>query len=390
MEVKKNGYKGLICAVILILLIGLIGFGYYYKNKPEVIFKTTTSRVHKSLYIDDNVKSNKVDFDFLLNVDVSGNKELATEEVKKLVNVVNNLLFKFSLYNDLESNILNLGINTQYNKKELFNTSVYYENNKVYLDLKDLYDKIIYDEVEVDKDENKINVDDVKTILDEYFTGLEEALNKAKFETEKVNLNGSKVTKNKLIINSDNIKDVYKTLLDYLTNSDKFLKAFSNISGMKSDEIKETLGKEEIPKLEKSISINLYTKGFNNDVVKASIESGEKEILTMAQTSKDSYEMKLSSADFEFKCDIKSKDSKDAQMVCSTEVEKVKLGYTMNIKVDDNYKFEKPSIKADKLVKFSEMSEEDTNKIMEKLMGKDAVKELSEVVASLIEQMSVE
>ena len=182
---EKKSHKGLICGIIIVLLIGIIGFGYYYKNKPEIIFKTATNKIYKSLNISNITKSEKVDFDLAFNINADGNKELVTDEIKEVLNIINNLAFKFSLYNDLDKNVFKLDFGTDYKNKELLNAGAYYENDKIYLNLNDLYDKTIYDEVKIDKDSVKIDEKDVKVIIEEYFKALDKGLGKAKFETEK-------------------------------------------------------------------------------------------------------------------------------------------------------------------------------------------------------------
>ena len=167
------------------------------------------------------------------------------------------------------------------------------------------------------------------------------------------------------------------------------MKALVNISGEKEADLKKELTQStELPDIKGNIIIAMYTKGFNNDVVKVTLGDDKSEPLAIVETSKNNYEMKLSAEGFEFKCNVKTDGSKNTEMKCSTEIEKIKLGYTMNIKVDDNYKLEKPAIKEDELVKFEDVNEEDVGKIMENLTNKDAVKELMGVVSSLMEQFS--
>ena len=386
---EKKGHKGLICGVLVVLVLGLLAFGYFYKNKPEIVFKIAANKTFKSFKIEDLAKI-KTDGDLAFYVNVNGKSELVTDEIKEVFNVLNNMLFKFSVYEDLDKKIYKLDMSADYNKKELLNIGAYYEDNKVYLDLKDLYDKIIYDEVKI-TDELDIDKNDVKVLIEEYFAALDKGLVKAKYEKEKVELDGSKAIKNKLIINNDNINEVYKTIVDYLANSDKFMKALANISDEKEADLKKELTQDiDIPKLEGDIVISLYTKGFNNKVFKVSAGINELEILSVNEKSRDNYEVVMNADGIELKCNIKSENDKKVELKCSTAIEKLEIGYTMNVNVDKNYKFEKPKYEENKLIKFSDIKEEDSEKIMKNLAEKDAIEELSDVFESMMKQISPE
>ena len=115
--------------------------------------------------------------------------------------------------------------------------------------------------------------------------------------------------------------------------------------------------------------------------------SGELEGIEIALITKD---ITTFSSDLDIKNNRKLKLEEELSNLSSTstndstEVEKLKIGYTMHVSVDENYKFEKPKFEENKLVQFKNMPEEDAGKIMENISKKDSVKELSNVFESII------
>lgn len=380
---EKKSHKGIICGILIVLLLGLIGFGYYYKSKPNVVFKMAVNRAYKGFNVKTLSSKSKTDFDLAFNLNVNGESDLINEDAKELINLINAMLLKFSIYEDGDNNIYKLDFGADYKNKELINVGAYYENKKVYLDLNDLYDKVIYDELDLEEYTKKINKDDLKTVLDEYYKALNKALDKGTFATEKIELDGSKVTKNKLIINNKNKDEMFNALIGYLRNSDKLIKALSKITEMEVSEVKEMLNSEmSIPELEQSIELSVYTKGLMSKVVKASIGMAGMELLTITKTSDKNYEVAIpQSLGVDFKCNINEKTTNDVTVKCSLGVENITASYVMNIKVDDKYKLEKPNL--ENAISFEDMEEEDTESIMKKLTEKDGVKDLLEVVSSI-------
>lgn len=386
---EKKSHKGIICAILIVLLVGLIGFGYYYKNKPDVIFKTAANKAYKALNANIANGKSKADLDMAFNISVDGESLLITEDVKPIVDLVNDLLFKFSVYEDLDSNIYKLDLKADYKKNEVINVGAYYENKKAYVNLNDLFDKVIYTDIDLEEVTNKISKADVKVLLEELSKALDKALDKASFTSEKVDLNGSKVTRNKLTINNENKDQMIKAMVDYLKNSDKFIKALVKVTGETEANVKELLNEEvNIPKLDENIVLSMYTKGLNNSLVKASVGMGDKELLTVTETSKNNYEVSMSEEGIDFKCNVKSENENKVSATCSTSVEKIKISYTFNVNVDKNYKLEKPN--TSNAVSFENLTEEDTAKIMENLTKKDALQELMGVISSLSGQFSEE
>lgn len=382
----KKSHKGLFCGILIVLLLGLIGFGYYYKSKPDVVFKLAVNRAYKGFNAKTLKSKSKVDFDMAFNLKVDGKSEFVDDKVKEVFDVINNMFLKFSLYEDKENNIYKLDLDAEYRNKELINVGAYYENKKVYLNLNDLYDKLIYDEVDLEEYTNKVNKEDVENIVNEYYKALNKALEKGTFATEKVELNGSKVTKNKLIINDSNKDAMLNELMNYLKNSDKFVKAVSKTSGMEESDVKEMLSSEmDIPELGEDIELSVYTKGLMSKVVKVSVGIGGMELMTITKTSDKNYELAMpESLGVDFKCNINEKATNSAEFKCSMGVENVTMAFVMNVKVDEKYKLEKPNL--EKAVLYKDISEKDSDSIMEKLTAKEGVKDLVEAFESIMEK----
>ena len=374
--VEKKGPKGLICAILVILLLGLIGFGYYYKNKPEVVFKTALNKAFK--LAKNNVQEDKaqVDFDFKFNL--SSNMD----ELKEVEDLFNNLKFRGSIYEDLSNKVYNLNVKADYRNSEVINLGAYYENEKAYLNLNDLFDKLIYADVKLSELSIDITDEDIKVLLDETHNALMKSLEKCNISKEKVDLDGSKATKNVILINDKNIGEVVNAYINYVKGSDKYVNVLAKVSGLKVEEIKELLNENiEVPELGTTIEIALYTRGLLGNVVKFSVNVAGMELISVTNTAKNTYEMKMGAMGYEVKVVAKEESKDKMSVVLSTEIEGVKFGYTMNISVNRNAKLEKPD--TSKAISYEELTEEDLEKIETNLTKKDGLQDLIELFESM-------
>ena len=97
---EKKSHKGIVCGLLIVLLLGLIGFGYYYKSKPEVVFKLAANRAYKGFSVKQLKSKSKVDLDLAFNVKADENSEAVEEDAKKVFDIVNDMLLKLSIYED--------------------------------------------------------------------------------------------------------------------------------------------------------------------------------------------------------------------------------------------------------------------------------------------------
>lgn len=370
-NVAKKSHKGLIVGIVVVLalvLLGVLGYFYFHKNKPEDVFSSLVKSFDKQVNnTTTGYKQLKTNFELSLNVD-------AGEEYKSITDIVNNVLLKISVNSDLNTKELLANVKAEYKNKNVIDVDAFYTDSKLYVDLKDLFDKTLYTDVEVDDEEVNVTVDDVQVLYTEVSAAVKKALKEGLYTQESTELNGSKVTKNVLTINNDNREAIVKAAVDYLKSSDKFLETVAKISKETKEEVKADLEEDlEFDKLENDIKVAVYTKGLTNRVVKFAVET-DKEIISVTEVKKNNYDFVIKDDDSEAKCSIVSESETKANGTCNMEVEGIKISYTVKVETERNVKLEKPD--TSKAVKFEDLSDEETYKILENAMKKDGLNDL--------------
>ena len=369
--------KGLIIGMILlcVVLIGGCGFLYFYKSKPERVFTSIIDKADKK--IKNNIEVNQLKEDIELSIKVE-----AGEEYKAISDLINNLLLKISVNTDLKTNETNLGLKADYKNKEMANISAYYDSKNVYVNLNDLFDKVIAAELNLDEEKIDINVEDVKNIYNEVFEAFKLAIKEGTYSKKSVDLNGSKVTQNTLTINNKNKDKMVNAFINYLKDNDKFITAVSNLSGESKDEIKKSINEDfKIDKLDKEYNLSIYTKGFDDDFVKFSLGT-DKELISFTETSKNNYEFKVDVDGEKMTCNIKEENELSSTASCSVDVLGIKVTTNAKVNIKQNEKVVKPNI--ENTINYVELTEEDMNTIMENLNKKDGFSDFMGVISTLM------
>ena len=369
--------KGLIIGMILlcVVLIGGCGFLFFYKSKPERVFTSIIEKANKK--IKNNIEVNQLKEDIELSIKVE-----AGEEYKAISDLINNLLLKISVNTDLKTNETNLGLKADYKNKEMANISAYYDSKNVYVNLNDLFDKVIAAELNLDEEKIDINVEDVKNIYNEVFEAFKLAIKEGTYSKKSVDLNGSKVTQNTLTINNENKDKMVNAFVNYLKDSDKFITAVSNLSGESKDEIKKSITEDfKIDKLDKEYNLSIYTKGFDDDFVKFSLGT-DKELISFTETSENNYEFKVDVDGEQMTCNIKEENELSSTASCSVDVLGIKVTTNAKVNIKQNEKVVKPNI--ENTINYVELTKEDMNTIMENLGKKDGFNDFMNVISTLM------
>ena len=369
--------KGLIIGMILlcVVLIGGCGFLFFYKSKPERVFTSIIEKANKK--IKNNIEVNQLKEDIELSIKVE-----AGEEYKAISDLINNLLLKISVNTDLKTNETNLGLKADYKNKEMANISAYYDSKNVYVNLNDLFDKVIAAELNLNEEKIDINVEDLKTIYNEVFEAFKIAIKEGTYSKKSVDLNGSKVTQNTLTINNENKDKMVNAFVNYLKDNDKFITAVSNLSGESKDEIKKSINEDfKIDKLDKEYNLSIYTKGFDDDFVKFSLGT-DKELISFTETSKNNYEFKVDVDGEKMTCNIKEENELSSTASCSVNVLGIKVTTNAKVNIKQNEKVVKPNI--ENTINYVELTEEDMNTIMENLNKKDGFNDFMNVISTLM------
>lgn len=381
---KKSGLKYFLMFII-ILLLGVIGFGYYYTSKPDVVFTTLLNKVYKEALKEE--KFNQVKMTTNMNIKVD-----AKEEYKDYTDIINNVKLRMTEHIDLNDNIFKLEIGADYKEKLLANLNAYYKDNTMYFELKDILDKIIKvdakDEMsEEEIDINKLYSSDSKVIINNLYNALKETLKKGTYITGNDKIDKINVTKNVLVINNENKDLLVNTFIDYLTKNEGFVTSLGKILDLNKEETINRLNEEKVlGDLENEIHISIYTKKLTNEFVKLEINDSKKTISLLKQ--EDNYKIEINNESNNKVVSNITIDEKNNKMKIVTEItfDDIKVTVNMDISITYNEKLENPNV--ENAITIEELSEEDTNNIIENLTKNEGISEIIESFGELMPNMT--
>ena len=373
---KKKSHNGILIFII-ILLLGVIGGGYYYVTRPDVVFNTLVNNLFESANqeLNKNYKQAKVDFDFTFDID-------AGSEYKDITDLINSLNFKSSINTDLENKKIEFDLGVDYKNNALVDSNIYFDKNTIYIDLKNIFNKLIKYEIDENIEEINITEEDVNIILNDVFYALKDALKEGTYlsKTEK------DINKYILVIDNENKNMMYNKFIDYLLNSNEFIDIMSKVSEVNKEDVINVLteSKEELDDIEEEIHISIYTKNLTNDFVKLEVGTKESVYITFNKIDDKTYKLETANIDDISTIVTITTDNNKTTLVYDINSEEVKAKATFNILYTYNEKINIPVTKESILI--TDLTEEDTNKMLENLMNNESVKEIIEKVTELMPQ----
>ena len=380
---KKSGFKYFLIFLILIL-VGVIGFGYYYTSKPDVVFTTLLNKVYKEALEEEKFNQLKMTANMNIKVD-------AKEEYKDYTDIINNIKLRMTEHIDLNDNTFKLEIGADYKEKLLANINAYYKDNTMYFELKDILDKIIKvdlkEESEEEIDINKLYSSDSKVIINKLYEALKESLKNGTYITSNDKVDEINVTKNVLVINNENKDLLVNTFIDYLTKNEEFVTSLGKILDLNKEETINRLNEEKVLEdLENEIHISIYTKKLTNEFVKLEINNSKNNISLLKQ--EDNYKIEITNEnDIKIVSNI-TIDEKNNKMNIVTEntSDDIKVTVNMDISITYNEKLENSNI--ENAITIEELSEEDTNNIIENLTKNEGISEIMKTFEEIMPNMT--
>ena len=312
MEKEKSSNKGLIIAIVIILLLAIAG-GIFYLVKitsPKYIF---TAKIN-SFLVEPDFKSNKEIEKFNTTLTLSGNIETTNSEYTQIANIVNDGKIKFNIQADLEAKKALVGANVDYKNQELLQANAFFQagDQNAYFYVKDLFDK--YFKVDMSETTDEFDIDDIfdvdssnyeninkkisdKIIKDTIFENLKDEY----FSKETVD----GMTKNTMKFTVAELRNIYINVITSLKDNEKYLNCFKNPKKLKESYEKTLKTVQEFDNTYDtySIEISIFTKGFSTKAkkVETRIIISENEELKFAINEID--EM-----NYDFSLDIKSEE----------------------------------------------------------------------------------
>lgn len=435
---KKNELKlGIITGIVatVLLVIGLVGF-FILKKSPKMIFDTAINKIFSltEQYLQtEKINTISQNYDFKIDLDLD--KNLIDPS---LYQFVNNITAGGSVAIDYQKKVTNIEMQAKYKNENLANLSLYSQNNTIYAGLGDLFERCI--EIPVEKEDydaffELLNfsqiTDDHFTILNEIKKAMKTSLKNEYFQQEKtsilINNKNLNTTKTSLILTEKVALNIAKDFLTSL-NTEKFINSLFTIYSESSlvavdfskDSIKTEL-EAAISELEKelqnnefddnnAIEISIYNENGKSEIAKIDViakdnsaEVREMVFLDILKIEDKNYSLtmydeegqKIISGDMTFednKINVKL-EINAAGTALSTEItliENVKNNYTyivslsvtnmgtVKITMNESYQYNQPvNIPViNNKVLYTELTDEDGQNILLKLLEKDSVKNL--------------
>lgn len=399
-NVKKPKKKGLIIgAIVAVVIIAAIIVAYFLTlGNPKYIFGKTIDK----LFVIDTQNYDSIKIDTEIKASVEAEDATYQQYLKDL----EKLTIKAGAQLDVseKSEIVNLGLD--YDKESVIDAQVYYNNGDMYTYFDGLFDKYIQIEMDdeaqeqmnqifesaISEEELEKNADAIKIFKDELKTQINEY---GKFEKKKdkidIGKEEEKVTKWTLTLTEKQLYNVLSKTFSNLAKNDKFIDCFEE------DDIEEIL-KEAAESIKNTdadskdnLKISIYTKGLLNKLVAVdgAIYSDLEEMTITASVVKEDdgvYEYKIYQKMSREKIDLlngkveikKEKDSKKDQLGKIKIIGNIYELGSAELEIDYSIKYNQgiDKVNVKNSVNIDDLTEEDVNGIMQKLMERPLVSDL--------------
>ncbi len=280
--------------IFLIIILAIVGFGCYYyfvMTKPINVIKKFFNNGYEN--VSKHIKEyNKDD-----TKTISGNTNLVLTSNNESLKDLNGLNVKLDFGNDLTNKNKNYAnVNVSLSKQELVNLKLALIDKKVYLNLKDSINKVVYSEMSIEEsttdlsdylDKNKINetINEemylLKVVKDALINNISEEKLSKKMLMKKVDSKRVPAIEVKYHIDYNEYKKLYKAVIDAIVNDIKIMNFLTDISGESQYKIKDDLikTKDEISELD-----------FENDIdAILTIDAITNKFIELKITEKDEY-----------------------------------------------------------------------------------------------------
>ncbi|MGN1378902.1 MAG: hypothetical protein ACI4XR_00655 [Bacilli bacterium] len=264
---KPNKIILIILIIFIILIIGISCLIFYIRNvyNAEKFLDSINNSINIWINNNLNLSSNQRDYiENFLEYDTlsSGNFELDMDGTKIVLNYSNSLTFN----NKYEKLYLDLKLN----EEELINGNLILDDNNIYIDSKDLYDNVLYQDLGIDifsyiieyKNENKerINIDDFKVIISNLNNYLNQSLKEAECKTSYKGVN----VEYKYNINNSNISIIKEKFINLIKSDDLIMKYINEFS---MESIFDDINNIKIENFSLTINKNIFNKKINSFIL---------------------------------------------------------------------------------------------------------------------------
>lgn len=392
MEKPKKKNKFILPVIIVIALLAILAILYFvFFTGPKKVFDTAISKSFD--YLRENVVTS-MDYDTVSGKGSLSYEITATDQSMQAVfDMFNGIALDYEYAVDYKNKLMSFDLHSTYNSDNLIDASIYGENSKMYILLKDVYAKYISSDVEgYDNLFNTTNnKNELKTILNSAERALTKALIKDDFvkseETIKIDGKDVKVTKNALVFTNANFNRISRSILTTLKDDADFISAVNKISDDENVDTKAALEDaiseigEVDPDDKTVITVAIYTEGLLNDVVKVGIEmKDENDTLSasVTETTENNYALVATQNNEDVLTGtIKTNITKGDKNVSNDMEVSISVPNTVNVKVNmkSSVAYDTTFNKVDTTnsVDYNLLTEADVNAIGTKLMTNEGL-----------------
>ena len=385
-EVKNRSFPiGVIFFLMFIILFGGVAYYYYVIDNPKNIF---LNAINNTLNKIDYKEHDKLNYEFSLDTNIT----TSNKEYIDIVNIIEKIALSGVGGIDTVNKKNYSQITAYYQSEKLLNLTTYQENNNnLYLESNDLYDKVIKINTTTINEDNKKeenidsskNKDYIEKIVKAIKLIIKDTLMNATYQKKYVDLSNAKVKKITLLIDKTIMEDFYNRLL----NNNDFLESYSKITGDSKADIEKGINKS-IDELDDSVEkISLYLSVFENEFLMFE-DIYQKERITITKEN-NQYEYKIyNDSIIEYQGFIKlEKINNEYDISLEFDDIKEEISVIFNLDLSLDYEKEVDSLEIKNVIEYEKITENDIDKIEKKLSKNNAFRTLSEDLTSLFESI---
>lgn len=293
---RKNKSILLIIVALLIVALGLVGVNYLYNRNAtntENVYYAVIDNVENAMvkYIDNIDLYNKpFGNDITLNI----NGTSSDKEINNILNIIKDMSFNLNTKTDYQNKRISADYKISYTNSSLVNGNLYVNDENIYVNLGELYNKYIKLLPENTSDNdfqintsslwNAVGNKELKSIIEESSKILKESLKEEYFSRteEKINVLGKEIDvyNHTLKLNETDIKEIIITFIDKLSKNDTII---ANLKAL-TNETEETI-KNALTELKNNIQIdpvtfesNIYMNKNSNKLEEMHLKINDEEL----------------------------------------------------------------------------------------------------------------
>ena len=363
-EPKKKPFGIIFLFLLLLLIFGGIAYYYFVLDNPKTIFTTAINNALDKVNFQDTKKSSLIDYNLNLNITSSDN------EMKDMLDIINQ--FKLSGTIGIDSNFNELTGVINYKDRQLLDYNILIDsgdNPAMYTRLQDLYDKTIKVELEEENiTDYDTNINDYKQLVSSFKAVLNSSLENANYQKKYLKLNDKIVKKISLNIDESLLTNIYNKLLQ----DSLFINSYAKINDMTNEEVSDLLNKDISDAKGNNETLNIYLSTLKNEFIKFEYVSAEDNLTITKDNDKYNFDLSESyTSIYQGYVKLTEVNNKNNLTVYLSLI-KEGLNVETNIEylIDESKKIN--TMDTNNSVNLEELSEEETNKIIENLFKNEA------------------